>query len=142
MWRGRLPHWRADDEVYYVTFRHRRELDQTEMGLLFSGFMRPEGTTWSLFCLAVGPEETHIIFRMLPKGDLVPELSKKIEAVKTKVGRKIIKASGEKFPPFYTESYDRIIRDEAEFEEKLATFGDAAEGWLVYADESKKFAAD
>ena len=24
IWKGRLPHWRADDVTYYVTFRHKR----------------------------------------------------------------------------------------------------------------------
>ena len=34
------------------------------------------------------------------------------------IGRDIIKKSGERFPPFYGESYDRIIRDDAELEER------------------------
>ena len=40
-----------------------------------------------------------------------------LEKAKTKAGKQIIKLSGERFPPFYTESYDRIIRDEGELEE-------------------------
>ena len=31
VWRGRLPHWRADDVTYYATFRHRRDLDEIRM---------------------------------------------------------------------------------------------------------------
>ena len=30
----------------------------------------------------------------------------------------IIKKSGERWPPFYNESYDRILRDESELEER------------------------
>lgn len=45
------------------------------------------------------------------------ELSDVIEKAKKKAGAMIIKKSGEKWPPFYHESYDRIVRDEGEFEE-------------------------
>ena len=38
---------------------------------------------------------------------------------KAKAGRKIIKLTGERFPPFYAESYDRIVRDDGELQEKF-----------------------
>jgi hypothetical protein len=46
------------------------------------------------------------------------ELSQIVEKAKTKAGRDIIKRSGERYPPFYGESYDRIIRDAGELEER------------------------
>ena len=46
------------------------------------------------------------------------ELSEVVEKAKLRAGRKILKATGERFPPFYSESFDRIVRDDSEFEEK------------------------
>jgi hypothetical protein len=114
MWRGRLPHWRADDVRYYVTFRHRRALESWERQMLVRALLRPEGRKWDLLILCVLPEQTELLFTV-HEGQ---ELSDIVEKAKTKVGRDIVKKSGERFPPFYTESYDRIVRDEIELEER------------------------
>ena len=120
MWRGRLPHWRADDVTYYVTFRHSRELDPVERTMLLTALIRPEGKKWDLLCLCVLPETTELIFTVLASPDgSAYELSDIVEKAKAKVGRAIIKKTGERFPPFYQESYDRIIRDEAELQERM-----------------------
>ena len=58
-----------------------------------------------------------MIFTVNTSADGEPyELSDVIEKAKRQAGNAIIKKSGERWPPFYGESYDRIIRDEAEFE--------------------------
>jgi hypothetical protein len=118
MWRGRLPHWRADDVRYYVTFRHRRELDEGERHLLFRLLLKPDAQRWDLAILCVLPESTDLIFtvREAPGGQPF-ELSEIVEKAKQKAGKQIIKKTGERFPPFYSESFDRILRDDAEFEE-------------------------
>lgn len=118
IWRGRLPHWRADDVNYYVTFRHRRELDEDERVLLFRALMRPEGRQWDLAILCILPESTELIFRVneAPTGRPY-ELSDVVEKAKVKAAKQIMKKTGERYGPFYGESYDRIIRDDAEFEE-------------------------
>jgi hypothetical protein len=120
MWRGRLPHWRADEVTYYVTFRHSRPLDEAERWLLYQSLVKPDGKQLDLVILVVLPEKTDLLFtvREAPNG-LPFELSEVIEKAKTKTGKKIIKKSGERFPPFYGESYDRIIRDDAELEERF-----------------------
>jgi hypothetical protein len=118
IWRGRLPHWRADDVNYYVTFRHRRELDEDERVLLLRALMRPEGRQWDLAILCILPETTELIFRVneAPTGRPY-ELSDIVEKAKVKAAKQIMKKTGERYGPFYGESYDRIIRDDAEFEE-------------------------
>jgi hypothetical protein len=117
IWRGRLPHWRADDVNYYVTFRHRRALDDFERRTLLRALIKPDGRRWDLLILCVLPEQTDLIFtvRAAPTGEAY-ELSDVVEKAKTKAGKEIVKKSGERFPPFYNESYDRILRDEAELE--------------------------
>ena len=120
IWRGRLPHWRADDVTYWVTFRHRRDLEEWERDLLFTALLRPEGRKWNLVILCVLPTETNFLFTVNEAPDGSPyELSEIVEKAKAKVGRTIIKKTLERFPPFYQESYDRIIRDAEELEAKL-----------------------
>jgi hypothetical protein len=126
IWRGRLPHWRADDVRYYVTFRHRRDLSESERILLLRALLRPDGRRWDLLILCVLPGETQLIFtvRETTQGTAY-ELSDIIEKAKAKVGRQIVKQSGERFPPFYSESYDRIVRDDAELEERWQAIFDS-----------------
>jgi hypothetical protein len=117
IWRGRLPHWRADSVTYFVTFRHRRPLLEFERELLLRHLVKPDGRRWDLQIACVLPDKTDLIFRVLeaPNGEPY-ELSEIVEKAKAKTGKLIIKKSGERFPPFYAESYDRIIRDESELE--------------------------
>lgn len=117
IWRGRLPHWRADDVKYYATFRHRRELTELEQWVLYQRVFRAQRSRFDFHILCVLPEKTEMIFTVNEGPDGEPyELSDVIEKAKRQAGNMIIKKSGERWPPFYTESYDRIIRDEAEFE--------------------------
>lgn len=87
------------------------------MRVLFRQLLRPEGRKWDLTILCVLPDATELVFQVLegPKGNY--ELSEVVEKAKTKAGKEIIRKTGERFPPFYSESYDRIIRDGAELEE-------------------------
>ncbi len=119
MWRGRLPHWRAEDEAYYVTFRHRRPLTEDERTNLMKELMRVQRRKLDILIACILPDQTDMIFRVEkgPDGEEY-DLSDVIEKAKRRAGKSIIKASGERFPPFWTESYDRIMRDE----EELQTF--------------------
>jgi hypothetical protein len=113
VWRGRLPHWRADDVTYYATFRHSRELTLDERIRLTTELVKAEGRAWELLIICVLPERTEMLFRATER-----EFSTAIEKAKSRVGKWILKRTDERFPPFYSESYDRIVRDEAELEER------------------------
>ena len=118
IWRGRLPHWRADDVHYYVTFRHRRRLNEQEEKEIYIELLKPESTQWHLDILCVRPEVSEFIVNVeRDKTGRPIELSKIVERAKSRAGKKIIKKTGERFSPFYDESFDRIIRDEVENEE-------------------------
>ena len=102
IWRGRLPHWRADNVSYYVTFRHKRDLSETERNRLLYNLKKPDGKGWDLVIACVLPAQTELIFRVA-EGN---ELSDIVEKAKKRTGKEIIKKTGEKWPPFYNESYD------------------------------------
>ena len=140
IWQGKLPHWRADDVLYFVTFRHRRELAETERKHLFKCLMAAQGKKFDLMALCVLPETTELLFHVKDAPHGRPhELSKIIESAKAKAGKKIITESGERFPPFYGESFDRIVRDEAELEERLEALTKAPEH-LDLVDEDGDYA--
>lgn len=122
IWRGRLPHWRADGVLYFAVFRHRRPLTPDERRVLYRFLMRPEGTKWDVDAVCVLPEQTQLLVRVRETTSGTPfELSDVLEKAKTRAGKAIVKKSGERFPPFYTESFDRIVRDESEYQEMLET---------------------
>ena len=103
---------------YYATFRHRRELDSGERDVLFQRLFRAQRGKFDFHILCVLPEVTEMVFTVETDTSGEPyELSDVIEKSKRKAGAMIIKKSGERWPPFYMESYDRIIRDEEEYEE-------------------------
>src|SRR5580704_11196822 len=114
IWRGCLPHWRADDVRYYVTFRHRRPLDGRERDLLLRALLQPSGTRWDVLVVCVLPDATELMATAGAGKDGRPvELSEVVEPAKRRASKAIIKKSGERFGPFYEESYDRIVRDDA-----------------------------
>jgi len=112
MWRGRLPHWRADDVTYYATFSYRRDLDEEEMQILFAELLKRLARGLNLILLATFPDKTEMVFR-----DRGKDFTDTIEKAKVKAGKLLIEKSGERWPPYSTESFDRIIRDEDEYEE-------------------------
>lgn len=119
IWRGRLPHWRADDVTYYVTFRFGRALDDVERDWLFKELLRAQNKQLEYQIVCVLPETAELMFKVRGAEDGRPvELARVIESAKRKAGKRVVKATGERFPPFFAESYDRIVRDEAEFEER------------------------
>ncbi len=119
IWRGRLPHWRADDVTYYVEFRHRRPLSTDECVVVLKSLLKSEGRRWEIAIACSLPEKTELLFTVGQDPSGVPyELSDLVEKAKTRAGKLIVKQTGERFPPFYNESYDRIVRDEAELEER------------------------
>lgn len=119
IWRGRLPHWRADDVTYYVTFRHRRPLDPRERQVLLQALYRLHNSARVLRLICVLPETTEMLLDMKPEaGPKDREFSKDLEAAKNRAGKQIAKKAGETFTPFYQESFDRIMRDEAELNER------------------------
>lgn len=128
IWRGRLPHWRADNVTYYVTFKHKRPLDDIEQHTLFRRLLTSDGKRLDFVVLSVLPESTEAMFTVqdAPKGGKY-ELSDVIEKAKQKAGKDITKKSGERWPPFYHESYDRILRDHDEYEDTLLKILDATE---------------
>lgn len=109
------PHWRAEDVLYWVWFRHTRKLKDDERTTMFRQLISRLGKTCEVFALSVGQEETHLLLCQKGRNDF----SKALVAAKRKAGKEIVDATGERFPPFFEESLDRIVRDEGELDEVI-----------------------
>lgn len=112
IWEGRWPHWRAEGVTYHVGFKHSRQLSPDECQDLFRALVAAQGKGLEYAALAVTPDRTDALAAIV--GDR--ELSDIVEKAKSKAGKAIVKRTGERFPPFGRESYDRIMRDDDEFE--------------------------
>lgn len=88
--------------------------------------MGAEGRKFEYSVICVLPEATEMMFTVCDdsSGEKY-ELSDVLEKAKSKAGKEIIKKSGEKWPPFYHECYDRIVRDDAEFEDTFLKIVDS-----------------
>ena len=105
--------------VYYVTFRHSRDLAPDEREILHRALLAAQGRQLEFLILAVIPKQTEALFKVSLGRDGRPlELAKVVESAKRRAGKKIVAKSGERYPPFWEESYDRIVRDETELEER------------------------
>jgi hypothetical protein len=127
VWHGRWPHWRADGVVYYTSFRHRRDLALAERRELFKELLKPDGRKWNLRALIVLADRTEALFTVMeaPHGHDY-ELSDILGRAQKRAAARIMKASGERFPPFWAEPYDRIVRDEEELAGFLKAITEAA----------------
>jgi hypothetical protein len=138
IWRGRLPHWRAEGVRYYVTFRHRRPLTPHDRRILFAQLKRLS-KEWQINLLYVGENSSSMILEPPPNSpaEANQEFSDRLETLKLKAGRQIIKTTKEMWTPFYGESYDHIIRDEEDLLSILEDIEESAFGGHPEEDESE-----
>ncbi len=119
--RRHLPHWQLGGSTYFVTFRTREgiELSPEERGVVIESCLHGHPDTWQLHAVIVMPDHVHI---MLMPAETRPgewvSLSQIMQGIKGATAHRINGLRGRKGAVWQDESYDRIIRDEAEFEEK------------------------
>jgi REP element-mobilizing transposase RayT len=114
--RRRLPHWKLDGSVYFITFRVLQgELSPVEQQIAFDHIASGDPQFFRLFAWVVMPDHVHLLLKPNPGMDL----SQVMKGLKGVSARKINKHRGTKGHVWQDESYDRIIRDEEEFLLKL-----------------------
>jgi len=127
--RRRLPHWQSPGEVYFITFRTTDEcaLRPQERDIALAACRFWDGKKIELFAVVVMPDHVHLLVQPKPVKDdprgLYPsgfyDLSEILHSIKSFSAHEIGKLRGQKGELWQHESYDRIVRDDAEFEEKL-----------------------
>ena len=133
--RRNLPHWTLRGGTYYVTFRLHRDvkpLDPTERALVLSHLRDGDGKFYDLFAAVVMPDHVHCVLR--PREGI--ELARIMKGTKGVSARLVNEARGARGTLWQDESWDRIVRDQNELEEKVRYMLDnpvrkglVADGW-------------
>ncbi|MDR1282060.1 MAG: transposase, partial [Opitutaceae bacterium] len=120
-----LPHVQVPGATYFVTFRtaNQRKLSPAARDEVLAALQFWNGKRWRLFSAVIMPDHVHIVIQPLPKetGDGFWDLSELLHSVKSFSANRINQIEERTgVAVWQSESYDRIIRDEAELLATLA----------------------
>ena len=111
-----LPHWTLKGSFYFITFRVLREnLSQIEQKLVLRHIINGDKTYYRLVAAIVMPDHVHQIL-MPNAGYSLSRIMKGIKGVTSRQINLLRKTSGQ---IWQHESFDRIIRNDSEYLEKL-----------------------
>jgi putative transposase len=114
--RRHLPHWTQEGGTYFVTFRLKRgELTTEEARVVLEHIKQGHGRFYELAAAVVMPDHAHIILR--PNDDQT--LSSVMKGIKGVSAHKVNALLGTRGQVWQDESYDRLLRDEQEYMQKL-----------------------
>ncbi len=122
-----LPHLQTPDATYFVTFRCVKgvELPPQARDLVLSAVTYWNGRKIDLDAAVVMPDHVHLIFRLMADPDkddrqhAPPTLSSILHSIKSFSANEVNKALKRKGALWQDESFDHIIRDGNEWEEKI-----------------------
>ena len=117
IYRRRLPHWRLKENVYFVTWRlheTQKGLQTSEREIVKSAIMYFETERYDLYTYVVMDDHVHVLFKQV-KNHAVKAV---LHSWKSFTSHELVKKFGRESPVWQDESFDRIIRNEAEFAQK------------------------
>lgn len=123
--RRNLPHWEQAGATHFITFRLREgELTPVERQIMLDACLFWRQRRCIVEAVVVMPDHVHVLARPLPKpgeagGRKYYSLSQILHSVKSYTANEINRRRGDSGPLWVEERFDRIVRDEAEFLEKL-----------------------
>jgi len=133
-----LPHLQTPAATYFVTFRCRKgiELPPEARDIALAALTHWNGSRIELDAAVVMPDHVHMIFRIIgtDRQDACPTLSEVLHSIKSFSASQINKQLDRRGPLWLNESFDHIIRREAEWEEKVAYVRQNPVAWGYPAD--------
>jgi len=123
----RLPHFERPWGKYHITFstRDRRPLTEPARRIVLESLVHGHRTgRYCLFAAAVMPDHVHVLLEPQPKegtpegGTVFHNLSEILHSVKSFTAHEINKLAGSTGPVWEKESFDTLIRSEADLHEK------------------------
>jgi putative transposase len=139
----RLPHWTFPSSTYYVTFNLAAgELSPMERQIVLGHVKSGQDRFYHLAAAMVMPDHVHLILK--PLGQF--ELSRIMKGIKGVSARLLNQHRNAKGCVWQEESWDRILRDVDEYDEKLQYMynnpieaglvadGDTYDGWYFNPD--------
>ncbi len=116
--RRRLPHFRDDGATYFVTWRlapNQRPLESDERSVVLDAVKHFHPVRYELTACVVMNDHGHALLRPLDGF----ELGRILHSWKSFTSKAILRTRGKRPPLWQAESYDRIVRDQAELDEKF-----------------------
>ncbi len=128
--RRHLPHWEQAGGTYSITFRLQQgQLTEDERQIVLSSCLYWDRSKWRVRGVVVMPDHVHILAQPLPtpsRADETPVLPRQyyslaeiLHSIKSYTAHAINQRRGAVGSLWAEESFDRIVRDQGEFEEKL-----------------------
>ena len=114
-WRRHLPHFQLSAGYYFITFStYKRQLLQpSQKDCIFNSIRFLNGKKYELYAAVVLNDHVHMIINP------AETLSKIMHSIKSFAAHEINKAANRKGKLWQDENFDRAIRNENEFLEKL-----------------------
>ncbi len=114
--RRQLPNWTLTGSMYFITFRLRAtEFTPSERTLVLNHIRSGDALYYQLLACVIMPDHVHLLIR--PKDGLgLSRITKGIKGASARLINEHRKTVGR---IWQDESFDRIVRDAAEFDEKL-----------------------
>ena len=119
--RRNLPHIQRPGATYFLTFRKLKgRFAPEERDLVMESCLYPDGKQYCLHAAVVMPDHVHILATVLEsRPDEFFQLGEILRGIKGASARRINDRSKTEGSVWLDETFDRIIRNEAEFLEKL-----------------------
>ncbi|MBM3499297.1 MAG: hypothetical protein FJX74_11580 [Armatimonadetes bacterium] len=119
--RRHLPHHEEPGATYFVTATLFRppavDLTRSDIGcLVVEALLFRDGAHYALYDYTVMPDHFHAILKPTVTDCTTPYLYRIMQGVKSWLAREINRRAGRRGRLWQDESYDRIIRDEAEYQ--------------------------
>jgi putative transposase len=114
-WKRHLPHFQLSGGYYFITFStyNRKPLLPLQKDCVFNAIRFLDGKKYELFAVVILDDHVHMLINP------VEELSKIIHSIKSFTAHEINKISNRRGKVWQDENYDRVIRDDDEFLEKI-----------------------
>jgi REP element-mobilizing transposase RayT len=141
--RRNLPHWNLESGTYFVTFRLAAgALTAEERTIVRDHLQAGHDKYYQLPAAVVMPDHVHMLLR--PVGEYT--LSRVMKGIKGVSARLLNQRRGTRGQVWQDESWDRIVRDAAELEEKLLYMAanpvraglvapdEPCDGWVINPD--------
>jgi alanyl-tRNA synthetase len=148
--RRRLPHWQSPGETYFVTFRTAGDdqLSSPERDIVLSACRHWDGNKIELFAVVVMPDHVHLLVQprpieedaqhLYPKGFF--DLGEIIHSIKSYSAHEINQFRKAEGAVWQRDRFDRIVRNDAEFDEKWNYIaGNAVEKGLADSPENYRW---
>lgn len=114
-----LPHWEIDGAVYFITFKTWEKLELTPAArqIVLNACKFFDNQRYRVFVLVVMPDHVHMLIQPLPKSEQeVWSLSSIMHSIKSYSAKQVPKVMPHIGTVWQPERYDRIIRNQQEFE--------------------------